>query len=538
MQFCLAGAGIIYQQSNDEHVVLQIDRWNDYDFVTQFFATYISPVGEKVKLGNIKIGYHGQEESSTTFEEILRRYGETFQSLEEDFFSLGGDADFYKNCSSLDSQIKLDILNSLRDVVANQTILTSIGDEPVFHISLLRNTSYSVIQGQYTRLIRGESAHQNYNFRFVCAQRKNIERLTLEFSVDIKRRLSTNIHAIIGRNGAGKTTILNEMIGALTNKSPITPDQARFESSQSNSPYQSPNISSTDFFSGLVSVSFSAFDQFPPPPDQRGPYKGPKYRYVGLRAKENRQELRTLSQLHQECIEELGYCFDDEKRTERWLDSMQILGRSDVLFGALGLIDLPERYASTIGIEPSFFKRRQMLLSGDFNNFVQPSLDAMSSGHFIVFHTMTQLVAAVDEKTLVLIDEPEVHLHPPLLSAFIRALEELLRERNGVAIIATHSPVVLQEIPSTCVWKIYRVGSRVSVSRPARDTFGENVGVLTSEVFGLDVERSGFHTLLSEAVKKGHTYEEILESIDWQLGLEGRAVLSSLIANRDKRSKR
>lgn len=46
-----------------------------------------------------------------------------------------------------------------------------------------------------------------------------------------------------------------------------------------------------------------------------------------------------------------------------------------------------------------------------------------------------------------LIDEPEGHLHPPLLSAFVRALSELLVNRNGVAIIATHSPVVLQEVP-------------------------------------------------------------------------------------------
>lgn len=59
-------------------------------------------------------------------------------------------------------------------------------------------------------------------------------------------------------------------------------------------------------------------------------------------------------------------------------------------------------------------------------------------------------------KTLVLIDEPESHLHPPLLSAFIRALSDLLLDRNGLSIIATHSPVVLQEVPKRCVWKINR----------------------------------------------------------------------------------
>jgi len=68
-------------------------------------------------------------------------------------------------------------------------------------------------------------------------------------------------------------------------------------------------------------------------------------------------------------------------------------------------------------------------------------LGKLSSGHAIVLLTITRLVE-LDERSLVLIDEPEVHLHPPLLSAFVRALSDLLIELNGVAIVATHSPVM------------------------------------------------------------------------------------------------
>jgi len=84
------------------------------------------------------------------------------------------------------------------------------------------------------------------------------------------------------------------------------------------------------------------------------------------------------------------------------------------------------------------------LASSSESNFETTALkkiQLMSSGHAIVLLTITRLVATVEEKTLVLIDEPESHLHPPLLSAFIRALSELLYDRNGVSIIATHSPV-------------------------------------------------------------------------------------------------
>jgi predicted ATP-dependent endonuclease of OLD family len=78
---------------------------------------------------------------------------------------------------------------------------------------------------------------------------------------------------------------------------------------------------------------------------------------------------------------------------------------------------------------------------------VVAAFNTLSSGHKIVLLTMTRLVELVEQRTLVLIDEPEAHLHPPLLSSFVRALSALLKRRNAVAIIATHSPVVLQETP-------------------------------------------------------------------------------------------
>ena len=52
--------------------------------------------------------------------------------------------------------------------------------------------------------------------------------------------------------------------------------------------------------------------------------------------------------------------------------------------------------------------------------------NGLSSGHKIVLLTITKLVEMVSEKTLVILDEPELHLHPPLLSSFIRSLSHLL----------------------------------------------------------------------------------------------------------------
>ena len=158
----------------------------------------------------------------------------------------------------------------------------------------------------------------------------------------------------------------------------------------------------------------------------------------------------------------------------------------------------------------------------------------LSSGHKIVLLTVTRLVESVEERTLVLIDEPEAHLHPPLLSAFIRALSGLLINRNGVAIIATHSPVVLQEVPRECVWRLRRSGDAVAAERPQIETFGENVGTLTHEVFGLEVTDSGFHRMIADAVSVHRSYDEVLAAFNGSIGSEGRALVQALLAARDR----
>ena len=140
----------------------------------------------------------------------------------------------------------------------------------------------------------------------------------------------------------------------------------------------------------------------------------------------------------------------------------------------------------------------------------------------------------IEEKTLVLLDEPESHLHPPLLSSFMRALSDLLIKKNAVAIIATHSPVVLQEVPKSCVWRLSRFGLEAKAERFDIETFGETIGTLTKEIFGLEVNKSGFYAMLDNSVKKedGVSYDDIMKDYGDQLGSEARLLVRALLNNR------
>jgi hypothetical protein len=68
---------------------------------------------------------------------------------------------------------------------------------------------------------------------------------------------------------------------------------------------------------------------------------------------------------------------------------------------------------------------------------------------------------------------------------------------------------------------------------PRIETFGENVGVLTREVFGLEVSKSGFHSLLQAAVAEDKSYDSIVADYGGQIGLEAKGILRAMIAERD-----
>ncbi|MEO1254486.1 MAG: AAA family ATPase, partial [Bacteroidota bacterium] len=153
----------------------------------------------------------------------------------------------------------------------------------------------------------------------------------------------------------------------------------------------------------------------------------------------------------------------------------------------------------------------------------------LSSGHKIVLLTVTKLVELVDDKTLVLLDEPETHLHPPLLSSFMKSISDLMIKRNAVAIIATHSPVVLQEVPKSCVTIVNRFNTKYTVYRPSIETYGETISRLTREIFQLEVLDSGFYKTISDYLKQNPSYDNLVDEFDEQLGSEAKILARSIL---------
>jgi predicted ATPase len=482
--------------------------WDDYSFKTSFNATIYDSKSVRHDLGTVKFGYVDQP-TGWTLESISRN----FTSLPDKWFSLGQDVHYYKTLADcFDQKTRASLLNALGDVVYNNQKLELCNNENVFKDSLMRGVSLSVIFGQFKRVLQGYAELTEFDFNYIDPGDERNAQVKLEFEVIPLSKPATNIHVLIGRNGVGKTTLLNNMIGAII--SPVNEQRWNFYTKDVRN-----NLTRLDsnYFSSVVSVAFSAFDPFIPPKEQPDRSKGVAYFYIGMkkhRAGEPPAPPKSEEDLISDYITSLESCFSQPSKKKRWSTAISRL-ESDSNFADMDLNSL------------------LCLERGELKQPAAKKMSLMSSGHKIVLLTITKLVDTIEEKTLVLMDEPESHLHPPLLSAFTRALSELLQDRNGVAIIASHSPVLVQEVPKSCVWKLTRLRTEGRTDRPERETFGENVGVLTREIFGLEVTKSGFHEVLRDAVNEGGSFESVMAIYDDQLGVEAQALLRTLIATRN-----
>jgi len=79
-------------ESGKSTVYLQVDNWNDFSFVTMFYMSAHDENGSYHEIGQVKIGFNGQEKSVSTHSVLPDR----FASLAEGYFSLGQGVEFYQ----------------------------------------------------------------------------------------------------------------------------------------------------------------------------------------------------------------------------------------------------------------------------------------------------------------------------------------------------------------------------------------------------------------------------------------------------------
>lgn len=489
------------------------DDWDDWGIYETFFhLIYIDHDGKHNHIGQLKIGQMNlKPHSSSECPKIGYRFpslevDSSFDKLPEDMFSLGQDESYYESINQLSELLDIDVYRDLNDVAFNNSILENVKNEQVLQSSLLRDVNINTVKSRFRQLAHRDAKLTDFNFSYTYPQQNENkyikEKIRLDFKVDPASIPPSNVHVLIGRNGVGKTRCIKDIAEAIASN---------------DNKYGLIKFEEEKFFAKMILISFSAFDDINISSTNENliPLMNVSLRKVN---NDKTTEIKTMDDLANEFINSLSKCTTSHKKL-RWVEAINTLS-SDPVFERINT----SQWINDLEINSSDEDKAR----------TRKKFKELSSGHKIVLLSITKMVELIDERTLLMIDEPENHLHPPLVSGFIRCISTLLRKRNGVAILATHSPIILQEVPRSCVWILHKDNELINVRRPAIETFGENLGVLTREIFGFEVTDAGFHNLIHEQASYSSSYGELLSTFNNQIGFEGRSIALSMLTNKSE----
>lgn len=524
-------------KSTDDTVCLEYIHYDDYGYCTSFRAYYIGPLTDfiikelgYVKIGHIKLEKHVRPGTSLNGYESYSIFSlmptDYFNELSDSFFSLGEDISYYKNIAELFGDNLYKYCENLQDLAYDFDKFNELYEsrETSLINSLMRSLHYPNVE-QFNRIVNGEAELTRYNITFTYEEQEIL------INVIPNSLPPSNIHVLIGRNGVGKTWILYHMMHAILCNMNLNLKNCQSNKYTLNDKFKIYSDSNT--FAGAIGVSFSVFDDafssinyeqlvelntdsLSPQQSQIKDDFEKKYKYIGLihkNQKDGRTKIKSVDNLADEFEEIINKIKKSNEKRKLYLEMCEQLC-TDPMFNDNGFIVLlNDFYQNNIKSE-----------------LVTKQFKRLSSGHMIIILSLTLLCESIFEKTIVLIDEPETHLHPPLLSTYIRTLSFLLRKKNAVAIIATHSPIVVQEVPRRCVTKIERTQADMYFTRPDIESFASNTDSLTREIFGYEVIKTGFYKLLEDEIED--SFDKTFLKFDEQIGFLGQIMIQRLIGKR------
>jgi predicted ATPase len=121
------------------------------------------------------------------------------------------------------------------------------------------------------------------------------------------------------------------------------------------------------------------------------------------------------------------------------------------------------------------------------NNYMDTiPLSMLSSGELSMFMRFFDLHEYVNHNSIVLIDEPETHLHPKWIRGYIKTLIDLLGNRKCHVIIATHSPLIVSDVTKNCIIGLKKENYDIKQFKIDDKTLGLNYEEVLSEIFCLE----------------------------------------------------
>jgi energy-coupling factor transporter ATP-binding protein EcfA2 len=407
-----------------------------------------------------------------------------------------------------------EMLVTMNDVVAadaglpGTSSLREAKKLPVFQQAFLRQSESFFAWANAGPILRGLEYEEigqissTFNIRFRLSGRPNEHDLTFRFDVKdhvLPRRFSI----VIGKNGVGKSqTLANIARAALRGTKALTDEHGK-----------RPVLNRLLAFSPTVSSTL---------PSER--IRNPRiwYRRFAMTHSGGARHGQTAAQLIVQLVRSTEG-IRERKRLQLFLDAIGAIDDAHELGlrsrNNDGIIRFDELRPGT--------EQRRLETLGSIDERYEPVrvIDgrpyALSSGEqsFVRFAAIASL--HIENGTLVLLDEPETHLHPNFISQFVGVLDSVLEATGSAAIIATHSVYFVREAFEDQVIVLRSDLDRTIIAEPPKlKTFGADVGAISYFVFGED-QPSRLAQKVEDLIAEGSaSWAKTLETFKDDLSLE------------------
>lgn len=478
-----------------------------------------------------------------------------FPIPELNYVSVPSDIDFYSTLIAKKGQeIAMEVLEALRDAsyLANirkdkaAIVLTQTNE---FATSLLREAgSRKAFEDGWLSFTQRDSQIHDFMLN-ILDKSGSVEPISFRFNSEM---LPYDINILIGPNGIGKSFALRSMVEYWLGVGAGSKPELE---KKKHTPFdRHPNLSK------LILISYSPFEDFPLDLNQTDLKDKEAYKYFGFR------KLRTNidNNLHikqdgndpigisrnlpaMDSVQSIIKALTDDKKMgflPHWRNKFDTI--SAVLLPAIGfdrialdlIQDLPiPQFGGYIEVEGSKYlpiDQACFNVLNDWNidlehyiNFTSGVIFLrngeridLSSGQRLFCYIVVNVVGQIRTDSLIVIDEPELFLHPTLEIEFIALLKKVLTAFKSKAILATHSLAIAREVPANCIHVFHKRDAKVEIENPPFETFGGDMQRISSYVFGDKSVSKPFDEWIESKIKDYDRPEALLKKLGAELNEE------------------
>lgn len=459
------------------------DNWTDFDYHTWFSLFYFLSPDSKRFIGELKLMHSN---SKSTMEELPTEFDEP---LDNSFCSLGIGTGYYISLREIlkDQMLIKEVLHYLCDCTFDTIIYENHKDEDVFHDSLMRDYSAIEAFNDGQSLVMGIEPNEMYSFSYRYHPVYNAE-LYADWNVQISYDSLPFMHTIgiIGNNGVGKTQILSKFVNDLLAQN-------------------KDNFVKIPHFKNILVICSTPFDCYP--------NESPELKDIHYR-------LCCLEQSKTDTIQKLNENISEICKRHNTIENESLIARWRRLLEGYVDKDFAERVVEEVKDNKGEVK---FVVKWDA---IEDNVKILSSGQLHILSLVTYICSQIHYRSLLIIDEPEVHLHPHITMEFMAMLSNLLTIFKSYAIIATHTPLVVREMASRNVYLIQKIEDGIPQIAPvAFETLGEDLTVLYRNLFGYDEQVSYFKKMVDDLCERGKNREEIVNYFQQTIKLTVNALL-------------